>query len=110
MPQIFHPSAVTLSRITIFEGGYCLKRLLFLSYLLMQSPYQTCGSAWYNRSQCHFRTSITCAVWGSTAATVARPSRRPRSPSLAADNTCMKRHSADLGEQPDARAGSDQPC
>jgi hypothetical protein len=41
MPQIFHPSASTLSRITIFGALGIVLGLLFLSYLLMQSPYQT---------------------------------------------------------------------
>ncbi len=41
MPQIFHPSANTLSRITLLlvvAGPICL---LFLGYLLVRSPYQT---------------------------------------------------------------------
>ena len=41
MPQIFHPSANTLSRLTIFGALGIVLGLLFLSYLLMQSPYQT---------------------------------------------------------------------
>src|ERR1700719_2682767 len=41
MAQIFHPSTNTLSRITIFGALLIVLGLLFLSYLLMQSPYQT---------------------------------------------------------------------
>ncbi len=41
MPQIFHPSANTLSRLTIFGAVGIVLGLLFLSYLILQSPYQT---------------------------------------------------------------------
>jgi hypothetical protein len=41
MPQIFHPSANTLSRLTIFGATAVAIGLLFVSYLFMQSPYQT---------------------------------------------------------------------
>jgi hypothetical protein len=41
MPQIFHPSANTLARLTLFGMGVGPVGLLVLSYLLIRSPYQT---------------------------------------------------------------------
>src|ERR1700722_12790284 len=41
MPQIFHPSANTLSRLTIFGALGVVLGLLLVAYLIMQSPYQT---------------------------------------------------------------------
>jgi Cytochrome c7 and related cytochrome c len=41
MPQIFHPSANTLSRLTIFGALIAVIGLVFLAYLFMRSPYQT---------------------------------------------------------------------
>src|SRR5271165_393437 len=41
MPQIFHPSTNTLSRVTIFGGLLVAAGMLFLSYLFFRSPYQT---------------------------------------------------------------------
>ena len=41
MPQIFHPSTNTLSRLTIFGALGIVLGLLLLCYLFMQSPYQT---------------------------------------------------------------------
>src|SRR5271170_7816748 len=41
MPQIFHPSANTLSRLTIFGALGVGLGMLLLAYLVMQSPYQT---------------------------------------------------------------------
>jgi Cytochrome c7 and related cytochrome c len=41
MPQIFHPSANTLSRLTIFGAIGIGLGVLLLCYLGMQSPYQT---------------------------------------------------------------------
>ena len=41
MPQIFHPSANTLARLTIFGGGFAALGLLAVSYLVIQGPYQT---------------------------------------------------------------------
>jgi hypothetical protein len=41
MPQIFHPSANTLSRLTIFGAMALALGALILNYLLLRSPYQT---------------------------------------------------------------------
>ena len=41
MPQIFHPSANTLSRLTLFGMAVGPLALLIVSYLLIRSPYQT---------------------------------------------------------------------
>ncbi len=41
MPQIFHPSTNTLSRLTIFGASVLVLGLLLSGYLIMQSPYQT---------------------------------------------------------------------
>jgi hypothetical protein len=41
MPQIFHPSANTLSRLTIFGAIAVAFGALMLNYLLLRSPYQT---------------------------------------------------------------------
>ena len=41
MPQIFHPSANTLSRLTLFFMAVGPLGLLIVSYLLIRSPYQT---------------------------------------------------------------------
>ena len=41
MPQIFHPSTNTLSRLTIFGALAVVLGLVFLSYLILSSPYQT---------------------------------------------------------------------
>ena len=41
MPQIFHPSANTLSRLTLFAMAVGPFGLLILTYLLIRSPYQT---------------------------------------------------------------------
>ena len=41
MPQIFHPSANTLARLTLFGLGVGPVGLLVLGYLLIRSPYQT---------------------------------------------------------------------
>src|SRR5580698_3523785 len=41
MPQIFHPSTNTLSRLTIFGAFGVVLGLVFLSYLILSSPYQT---------------------------------------------------------------------
>ena len=41
MPQIFHPSTNTLARLTIFGALAIALGLVCLSYLFMQSPYQT---------------------------------------------------------------------
>lgn len=41
MAQIFHPSTNTLSRVTIFGGGFFALGLLVFTYLVIKSPYQT---------------------------------------------------------------------
>ena len=41
MAQIFHPSANTLSRVSIFGALFFVVGLLFLSYAIIRSPYQT---------------------------------------------------------------------
>jgi Cytochrome c3 len=41
MPQIFHPSTNTLSRLTIFGAAAIALGLLVLNYLILRSPYQT---------------------------------------------------------------------
>ncbi len=41
MPQIFHPSANTLARLTLFGVAVGPLGLLILSYLLIRSPFQT---------------------------------------------------------------------
>jgi hypothetical protein len=41
MPQIFHPSANTLARVTIFGGAFAALGLLVLTYMVERSPYQT---------------------------------------------------------------------
>ena len=41
MPQIFHPSANTLARVTIFGGAFAALGLLVLTYMIQRSPYQT---------------------------------------------------------------------
>ena len=41
MPQIFHPSTNTLSRLTIFGVGSRYLGPVFLTYMLLRSPYQT---------------------------------------------------------------------
>ncbi len=41
MPQIFHPSLNTLSRLSIFGGAFAALGLLAISYMLVGSPYQT---------------------------------------------------------------------
>lgn len=41
MPQIFHPSANTLSRLTLFGMAVGPLGLLIVTYLLIRSPYQT---------------------------------------------------------------------
>jgi hypothetical protein len=41
MPQIFHPSVNTLSRLTVFGAIGLPFALLLLNYLLLRSPYQT---------------------------------------------------------------------
>jgi len=41
MPQIFHPSANTLSRLTIYGSVVVILGPVVLTYLLFRSPYQT---------------------------------------------------------------------
>ncbi|MGC8644427.1 MAG: cytochrome c3 family protein, partial [Isosphaeraceae bacterium] len=41
MPQVFHPSANTLSRLTLFAVAVGPIGLLILNYLLLRSPFQT---------------------------------------------------------------------
>ena len=41
MPQVFHPSANTLSRLTLFAVATGPIGLLILNYLLLRSPFQT---------------------------------------------------------------------
>ena len=41
MPQIFHPSANTLARVTIFGGAFAALGLLVVTYMIQRSPYQT---------------------------------------------------------------------
>src|SRR5215471_3228647 len=41
MPQIFHPSANTLSRLTIHGSVVLLLGPVILTYLVLRSPYQT---------------------------------------------------------------------
>jgi hypothetical protein len=41
MPQIFHPSANTLSRLTIYGAMLLALGALILNYLILRSPYQT---------------------------------------------------------------------
>jgi hypothetical protein len=41
MAQIFHPSANTLSRVSLFGAVFLAGGLLFLAYLIQGSPYQT---------------------------------------------------------------------
>ena len=41
MAQIFHPSANTLSRVSIFGALFFVVGLLFLSHAIIRSPYQT---------------------------------------------------------------------
>ena len=41
MAQIFHPSANTLSRVSIFGALFVVVGLLFVSYAIIRSPYQT---------------------------------------------------------------------
>src|SRR6516165_11387316 len=41
MPQIFHPSTNTLSKLTIFGAAAIALGLLLLNYLILRSPYQT---------------------------------------------------------------------
>jgi hypothetical protein len=41
MPQVFHPSANTLSRLTIYGSVVILLGPVVLAYLVLRSPYQT---------------------------------------------------------------------
>lgn len=41
MAQIFHPSANTLARVSIFGGAFAVLGLLALTYMLLRSPYET---------------------------------------------------------------------
>jgi Cytochrome c7 and related cytochrome c len=41
MPQIFHPSANTLSRLTIYGSVVVILGPVIVAYLIFQSPYQT---------------------------------------------------------------------
>jgi hypothetical protein len=41
MPQIFHPSANTLARLTIYGSVFLLFAPVILTYLVFDSPYQT---------------------------------------------------------------------
>jgi hypothetical protein len=41
MPQIFHPSTNTLSRLSIFGAAFFALGLLVLTYLVIRSPFQT---------------------------------------------------------------------
>jgi hypothetical protein len=41
MPQIFHPSMNTLSRLTIFGGLFAAIGVLGVTYMVIRSPYQT---------------------------------------------------------------------
>jgi len=41
MPQIFHPSANTLARLTIFGGAFAAVGVLAVSYMVFRSPFQT---------------------------------------------------------------------
>jgi hypothetical protein len=41
MPQVFHPSANTLSRLTIYGSVVLLLGPVVLAYLVLRSPYQT---------------------------------------------------------------------
>jgi hypothetical protein len=41
MAQIFHPSANTLSRVSIYGALFVVVGLLFVSYAVIRSPYQT---------------------------------------------------------------------
>src|SRR5690349_16777065 len=41
MAQIFHPSANTFSRVSIFGFAFFVGGLLYLGYVLVRSPYQT---------------------------------------------------------------------
>jgi hypothetical protein len=41
MAQIFHPSANTLSRVSIYGALFVVVGLLFVSYAIIRSPYQT---------------------------------------------------------------------
>jgi hypothetical protein len=41
MPQVFHPSTNTLSRLTVFGALFAGPGLLLVTYLIIRSPYQT---------------------------------------------------------------------
>ena len=41
MAQIFHPSANTLARLSIFGGAFIVLGALVLTYMVIRSPYQT---------------------------------------------------------------------
>ncbi len=79
MPQIFHPSTNTLSRLTIFGAlGIVLGLLVpeLSAHAVSLPDASSCSSA---RNRYRFRMSIMCAGWGSTAAIATRRSRRPHS-------------------------------
>ena len=41
MPQVFHPSANTLSRLSIYGSVVFLLAPVFLGYFVLRSPHQT---------------------------------------------------------------------
>ena len=108
MPQIFHPSTNTLSRLTIFGSLGIVLGLLFLSYLIMQSPYQTQVRVVRPQPvpfshEHHVRgLGIDCRYCHTSVETSAFAG-------LAADPHVHELPLADLGQQPDARAGANQP-
>ena len=108
MPQIFHPSTNTLSRLTIFGALLIVLGLLLVCYLVMQSPYQTQVRVVRPQPvpfshEHHVRgLGIDCRYCHTSVETSAFAG-------LAADAHMHELPLADLGEQPDARAGADQP-
>ena len=74
MPQIFHRSANTISKVSVFGAILILAGVAWAFAEIQRSPYNTRAFV-ARRQPVQFRTSTTWATTGSIAATATRRSR-----------------------------------
>ena len=100
MPQIFHPSANTLSTIDSLRHGGWSARIAGAELPVdpVALPDARCGSS--GNSRCRSRTSTTCTAWGSIAGIATRRSRPSAFAGMPPTYTCMSCHSQIWSDSP----------
>ena len=92
MTQIFHPSANTISRVSIFGAVFFLGGLLYLGYTLVRSPYQAAQGVTrdqpiqFMHNHHVDQLGIDCRYCHTNVETAASPGMPPT-------ETCMSCHS-----------------